>query len=74
MTGRGMRLTINGKIESFDQDSIRLSDYLSSKGIHPSTVAVELNLTVLDKSRYADTLLKEGDEVEIVRFVGGGAA
>lgn len=69
-----MRLKINGQTESFDQDALRLTDYLASKGIHPGTVAVEVNLTVLDKTRYADTFLKEGDEVEIVRFVGGGAA
>lgn len=68
-----MRLKINGKDETLDAAEIRLTDYLASKGIRPETVAVEINLTVIEKSRYADTQLREGDEVEIVRFVGGGA-
>ena len=73
MTGQGIRLKINGKAETVDPQTARLTDYLASKGIRPETVAVEVNLTVIEKSRYAETLLREGDEIEIVRFVGGGA-
>lgn len=69
-----MQLKINGQPQIFEGETLRLTDYLASKGIRPETVAIELNLTVLNKARYAETLLKEGDEVEIVRFVGGGAA
>ncbi len=68
-----MQLKINGKTETFDQETLRLTDYLSSKGVRPETVAVEINLNIIEKSRYAETFLKAGDEVEIVRFVGGGA-
>ena len=68
-----MKLKVNGKEETVEADTARLTDYLASKGIRPETVAVEVNLTVIEKSRYADTLLREGDEIEIVRFVGGGA-
>jgi sulfur carrier protein len=68
-----LRLKINGKAEIFPQETIGLSDYLAAKGIRPETVAVEINLIVIDKARYAQTVLREGDEVEIVRFVGGGA-
>lgn len=67
------RIRINGQLESFDADEVLLSDYLASKGVRPETVAVEVNLTIIEKSRYAETRLKHGDEVEIVRFVGGGA-
>ena len=35
-------------------------------------VAVELNLTVVKKAAYDRSLIKDGDEVEIVNFVGGG--
>jgi thiamine biosynthesis protein ThiS len=35
-------------------------------------VAVEVNLTVLKRAAFESTSIKEGDEVEIVNFVGGG--
>ena len=41
-------------------------------GIDPRRVAVEHNLTIVPKDRYATTLLREGDRLEIVHFVGGG--
>jgi thiamine biosynthesis protein ThiS len=37
-------------------------------------VAVELNLVVLKRAAFDSTLVNEGDEVEIVNFVGGGSA
>jgi sulfur carrier protein len=44
---------------------------LQAAGLTPEKVAVELNRRLLRSDRY-DTPLKEGDEVEIVTFVGGG--
>jgi sulfur carrier protein len=35
-------------------------------------VAVELNRTIVPRSEYATTTLREGDAVEIVSFIGGG--
>jgi thiamine biosynthesis protein ThiS len=40
--------------------------------IDPRIVAVEHNLTIVKRDRYGSTMIEEGDEVEIVRFVGGG--
>jgi sulfur carrier protein len=36
------------------------------------TVAVEHNLVVIKRAKYAETMITEGSEVEIVAFVGGG--
>jgi sulfur carrier protein len=44
---------------------------LRAAGLTPEKVAIELNRRLLRSDRY-DTQLKEGDEVEIVTFVGGG--
>ena len=44
---------------------------LQAAGLTPEKVAVELNRRLLRSDRY-DTPLKQGDEVEIVTFVGGG--
>ena len=46
--------------------------YLQSIAIDPQRVAVELNLDILPKVEYGTTMLKQGDSVEIVNFVGGG--
>ena len=40
--------------------------------IDPRRVAVEHNLTIIKRHRYETTAIGEGDEVEIVNFVGGG--
>jgi thiamine biosynthesis protein ThiS len=40
--------------------------------IDPRLVAVEQNLTILKRDRYATSAINEGDEIEIVNFVGGG--
>jgi sulfur carrier protein len=46
--------------------------YIVEIGIDPRRVAVELNMDILEKGEYATTMLKEGDALEIVHFVGGG--
>lgn len=63
-------ICINGvKIE---EDEIMLSSYLEENKINPQRIAVELNGEILPKLQYGDTVLKYGDIVEIVNFVGGG--
>ena len=46
---------------------------LGELGIDARVVAVELNRMVVKRPRYADTMITEGAEVEIVAFVGGGS-
>jgi thiamine biosynthesis protein ThiS len=41
--------------------------------IVPERVVVEVNLTILKRAELVSTILKDGDEVEIVHFVGGGS-
>ena len=47
-------------------------ELLSRFEIDPRRVAVEHNLNVLKRAAYADTIVRDGDRVEIVNFVGGG--
>lgn len=61
---------ING--EKLNVEGENVAEYLSESGYDLKRVAVELNGDILPKSQYADTLLKDGDSVEIVSFVGGG--
>ncbi|GFO63038.1 sulfur carrier protein ThiS [Geomonas paludis] len=66
-----MNITTNGEAVSIDP--LTVQQYLVSLGIDPRRVAVELNMDILPKAQYETTLLKEGDALEIVHFVGGGA-
>ena len=49
-----------------------VTEMLNDNGYDPKRVAVELNLDILPKSQYEITVLKDGDSVEVVSFVGGG--
>jgi len=64
-------LTVNGKYRELDGPT-KLLDYLESLEIKLSLIAVAYNGTVLRKDEFDGITLSEGDQVEIVRAVGGG--
>ena len=66
-----MRLIINGKEQSFS-DSLTLSELIAQLGMKGDRVAVELNRDIISRAAWPETLLKDGDHLEIVHFVGGG--
>ena len=66
-----MNITTNG--EAISIEPLSVEDYLVSLGIDPRRVAVELNRDILPKTQYQQTVLKDGDTLEIVHFVGGGS-
>ncbi|HJR49451.1 MAG TPA: sulfur carrier protein ThiS [Gemmatimonadales bacterium] len=49
-----------------------LLDLLGHLGLDPRTVVVERNREIVRRPRLAETPLAEGDEIELVHFVGGG--
>lgn len=49
-----------------------VSQLLALLGIDPLRVAVEHNLVVVKRGTYGESVVNDGDEVEIVNFVGGG--
>ena len=64
-------LTINGKERSLDQPT-PLIDFLESLEVNTRFIAVAHNGLVIRREEFDDVTLAEGDEVEIVRAVGGG--
>ena len=66
-----MTITLNGDKHELVAP-LSVSDLLQQLEIDARRVAVELNLTVVKKAAYDSSVIKEGDEVEIVNFVGGG--
>jgi len=65
-----MRLEVNGKEYSTERDTVM--QLLKELDIVPERVAVEVNLKIIRRSDFENYLLKDGDSVEIVNFVGGG--
>lgn len=63
-------LTING--EKVDAAGKSLAAYLKETGLDAKRVAVELNLEIIPLKDFERTILKDGDSLEIVRFVQGG--
>jgi thiamine biosynthesis protein ThiS len=49
-----------------------IADLVTSIGLKPEKVAVERNREIVPRSTLAAVLLADGDELEIVHFVGGG--
>ena len=66
-----MRLTVNGETREAP-DQTTLADLLASLGIDGRRVAVEHNREIAPKSLWSQIVLADGDELEIVQFVGGG--
>lgn len=65
-----MIIKVNG--EDYLTEKQILAQLLSEMGIMPERVAVELNFKVIKKADFSTQILKEGDSIEIVNFVGGG--
>jgi sulfur carrier protein len=65
-----MTITVNGTIQDAPAGTTVLK-LLEARRLAPDKVAVELNRRLLRTEKYG-TVLKDGDEVEIVTFVGGG--
>ncbi len=49
-----------------------VAEYLATTNYDPKRIAVERNGDIVFKSQYAETVLKDGDILEVVSFVGGG--
>ena len=67
-----MRIQINGEPREFSTGSLSLNELLETLALAPQRIAVELNKTIVPRSLWEKTILKDGDQIEIVHFVGGG--
>ncbi len=66
-----MRIVVNGEEKEVAGDST-LSDLLGQLGLEVEGIAIAVNMEIVRRGDYAGTKFSEGDEVEIVRAVGGG--
>jgi thiamine biosynthesis protein ThiS len=67
-----MQVQVNGAQRALAA-GVTVAGLLTELDIRPDRVAVELNLTILDRGEFDRRSLQEGDRVEIISFIGGGA-
>ncbi len=65
-----MTVKVNGEARDLPEGET-LRALVGRYKLTPEKVAIELNRTLVRAEKY-DTALKDGDEIEIVTFVGGG--
>jgi sulfur carrier protein len=71
MAARRMRIQLNG--ESLElPDGETVAALIARMDLTGRRVAVELNLDIVPRSQHADTVLNDGDNVEVVHAIGGG--
>lgn len=66
-----MKFIVNGKETEIDS-ALSLIAFLESREIALASVVIEHNYEIPDRGKWQEILLKEGDNLEIVKFIGGG--
>lgn len=66
-----IRITVNGSPRALD-GGISVRELVVELGLDPEMVAVERNREIVRRPRYDEVTLEDGDQLEIVEFVGGG--
>ena len=69
-----MNLTVNGKKTVIaDKESLSISGLLGELDVSdPLYVTVELNGNILERINFDNIVVKDGDEIEFLYFMGGG--
>ena len=66
-----IQIIVNGDAHQLNQGT-RVSDLIKHLELAEERLAIELNLSILPRAKWAETELLSGDRLEIVHFVGGG--
>ncbi len=68
-----MQVVLNGEPKEISAP-VSVQQLLESLGLDPRKIAVERNLEIVPRSTYGQTMVGDGDRLEIVHFIGGGNA
>lgn len=66
-----MQIKVNGELIDVNPGSTML-DLIRSLGLEERVMASALNMEIVKQDRWGDAVLKEGDTIELLDFVGGG--
>ena len=68
-----MKIHVNGEERIFESAQLTAYELLERLGLQDRRVAVEVNQRIVPRAQHSEHRLQDGDKVEIVHFVGGGA-
>ena len=66
-----MQITINGEVREF-REGITLDAVIKELKLDGKVMAAALNMQIVKQNRWSETVLQEGDKLELLDFVGGG--
>lgn len=66
-----MHVIVNGEPQQVN-DGLTVAALVSQLGLHQRRIAVEINREILARDHYGTRVVRAGDQIEIVHFVGGG--
>lgn len=69
--GVPLQVTVNGERQEFSEP-LTVSDLIDKLQIRRRGIAVELNGTILNLAQHSETVLSDGDQLEVVSLAGGG--
>jgi len=68
-----MNIKVNGEVKEI-KDGVSVTETLVIENVEmPDMVSVQLNGEFVDRDKFAETILKENDEIEVLYFMGGGS-
>jgi thiamine biosynthesis protein ThiS len=67
-----LRVQVNGEMREV-AEKITLDELVRELSLAPERLAIELNREVVRRAAWPETEMREGDQIEIVHFVGGGS-
>ena len=65
-----MKINLNGAPEKTEE--LTLMALVKSRNLDPSSLIIECNSKIIKQDTWAQTLIREGDTIELLNFVGGG--
>ena len=68
-----MRIVVNGEAREVAAERPTVAELVAELGLANQRVAVEVNRRLVTRATWGEAVLGEGDVIEIVQFVGGGA-
>lgn len=66
-----IKIIVNGHEIEIEENST-IQDFITERQVTGKMFAIEKNLEIINKDRYETEILKEGDNIELVGFTGGG--
>jgi sulfur carrier protein len=71
----GMKLTVNGEVKLVEKTSLSVASLLDHEKVEmPEMVSVQLNGEFVRREDFANVAVNEGDQVDFLYFMGGGAS